>query len=145
MEYFSYCNIPPRCWLSFCVNPMSKESPLLFSIKSKIFPNDLVQVGLTLSSFLDAQFAQEQSTAANLVWMPHRRQKRSSTQEQGEGGREGAQNPDISGQHPNILSHPQFVYAKPALFALKVHYLYYCDVPLIKIFCLKWQAMWQER
>ena len=62
MEYFSYCNIPPRCWLSFCVNPMSKESPLLFSIKSKIFPNDLVQVGLTLSSFLDAQFAQEQSS-----------------------------------------------------------------------------------
>ena len=46
------------------------------------------------------------------------------------GGRLRVQNPDISGQHPIILGHRQFVNAL-ALFALKVQLTYYCDVPLM--------------
>ena len=45
--------------------PCQKSLPFCFQLslcQPQIFPNDLVQVGLTLSSFLDAQFAQEQSS-----------------------------------------------------------------------------------
>ena len=66
----------------------------------------------------------QRQSSRHLVGM--RRQKRSSTQ----GRRLRVQNPDISGQHPIILGHRQFVNAL-ALFALKVQLTYYCDVPLM--------------
>ena len=84
------------------------------------------QSGRHSSRVLGLRAELQRQSSRHLVGM--RRHKRSSTQ----GRRLGVQNPDISGQHPIILGHRQFVNAL-ALFALKVQLMYYCDVPLISI------------
>ena len=87
----------------------------------KIFPNDLVQVWLTLSSFLDAQFAEQSSSGkSNVDATPAPEEKFHAGA--GEGGREPRiriflVNTRIFSVIPNSCT--------LALFALKVHYLYY--------------------
>ena len=86
------------------------------------------QSGRHSSRVLGLRAELQRQSSRHLVEM--RRHKRSSTQHRGR--RLRVQNPDISGQHPIILGHRQFVNAL-ALFALKVQLTYYCDVLLISI------------